>query len=271
MQTSFPSSRMLRLMLASMVIVLAIGAGPSSIIASSEPPASGFDYMRVGQPALVNPRQWVLQGTKQPNGSCRYTYPNQEREIPENGWVFRSIGINMSNCTKLMEEGSPATQLSPPADPAGGRALSQSLPTTLGSASAAQTMAVTSTRGAWQMVSWLDFISLPTTRDRTQIHWTYNGSSVLSGNAEGWWWHDNLGWTLIFNELTQRFEADGAFRGQTRATFRNTFVCSNPPTYTYYLFNRVYGHKNGTATISQSSQTYDDCLPLHVDVTTGYN
>ena len=76
---------------------------------------------------------------------------------------------------------------------------------------------------------------------------------------------------LIFSEVTQRFEPDGAFRGQTRSTFKNSFVCSNPPTYTYYLYNRVYGHKNGTATISQSSQTYDDCLPLHVFILTGYN
>lgn len=133
----------------------------------------------------------------------------------------------------------------------------------------------TSTRGAFQIVSWLDIASLKTSWDLTQIRWTYNGSSVLSGNTEGrWWWLTSTGWTLVANSnvITQRFESDGAFRGQTKATMRNSWFCQPLPTsYTYYFYNRVYGHANGTATISQSSDAVQDCLPLHVDIVTGYN
>ncbi len=123
------------------------------------------------------------------------------------------------------------------------------------------------------MVSWLDIFSLATTRDLTQINWTYNGTSVLSGNTSGWFWHVNTGWSLTFSEITQRFESNGAFRGQTRSTFRNPVFCGalQPVVYTYYYHNRVYGHANGTATIAQSSDTFNDCIPLHVDVTKGYN
>jgi len=53
---------------------------------------------------------------------------------------------------------------------------------------------------------------------------------------------------------------------------KNSWFCQpQPTTWTYYFYVRVYGHANGTATISQSSDTVNDCLPLHVDVVTGYN
>jgi hypothetical protein len=231
--------------------------------------------MRVGSPALVDPKQWVLQGTKRPDGSCQYRYPSKEQEIPENGWVMRSIGVDPSTCAKLMEEGSPAQPLEPSTDPAGGESISKSLPMIFKSTQGTQALVVTSTRGAWQQVHWLDIASLKTTWDRTQIHWTYNGSSVLSGNTEGvWWWLTLTNWQLVpsSNVITQKFETDGAFRGQTTATMKNSWFCVPfPTTFTYYYHNRVWGHKNGTATIAQSSDSVDDCVPLHVDIWTGYN
>lgn len=270
-------SKAVRFVLSAAVLALGIAGSPGVLVAGNQhadPPA--FDYIRAGSPLLVDARQWVLRGVKQSDGSCRYSYPRLEREIPENGWISRSIGINMANCTKLMEEGSPAEPLvlEPMTQPGGeslesGESPDNAIPT------APQPLAASSTRGAWQMVSYLDIFSLTTNRDRTQIYWTYNGSSVLSGNAEGWWWWWTFsGWTLVANsnKTTQKFEADGAFRGQTVAIFRNSQFCApSPTTYTYIYYNRVWGHANGTATIAQSSDTVNDCLPLHVDVTSGYN
>jgi hypothetical protein len=270
-----PVRRFSRLVIVTATITLA-GAPTSATATAAEQPVTGFQYLRVGSPALVDATRWVLQGKKQRDGSCDYQYPSQERELPENGWVLRSIGINTSTCTKLMEEGSPAEPLALSADPAGGTSTSTSLPTLSKSGSDnAQGLAATSTRGAWQLVSWLDIASLKTSWDHTQIYWTYNGTSVLSGNTAGrWWWLDFTGWRLVAgsNVISQRFESDGAFRGQTKATMRNpTFCAPFPTTYTYYYYNRVYGHANGTATISQSSDSVNDCVALHVDIVTAYN
>jgi hypothetical protein len=267
--------RPFRLAMAAAVIALAIGRSPAAIVASTKSAPPEFSYMRVGSPPIVDAKQWVLQGTNLSDGSCQYPYPSIGREIPPGGWVLRSIGINVSKCAMLMEEGAPAEPLSLAEldAAAGGDALNETLPTASKSTDGLQALATTSTRGAWQMVSWLDIVSLPTTRDRTQIHWTYNGSSVLSGNTAGWWWSANTGWILTANTVTQQFEADGAFRGQTTATFKNGVFCGSlqPVVWTYYWYNRVYGHANGTATISQSSDYYNSCLPLHVDILTGYN
>ena len=231
--------------------------------------------IRTNLEPLQDPRTWVLRGKKLEDGSCRYRYDFGEREVPPGGWVIRSIAVDMSNCTKVMEEGSPVTILSPEMILNGAvSATSQSLATLTMAGGGAQTLAASSTRGAWQIVSWLDLASAPTSRTKTQIRWTYNGTAVLSGNASGtWWFLDFTGWRLAFKDLTQKFEADGSFRGQTRATYENGTFCgsSNPMVFTFINHNRVWGHKNGTATIAQSSDTVNDCLPLHVDITTGYN
>jgi hypothetical protein len=40
--------------------------------------------------------------------------------------------------------------------------------------------------------------------------------------------------------------------------------------YTHYYYVRMWGHNNGTATWSQSSDSVGECLPLHFDKITAY-
>lgn len=133
-------------------------------------------------------------------------------------------------------------------------------------------LAVASTKGAWQRVYWADPINLAVNDDVTQINWTYNGSTVSSGSAAGYWhWFTPTGWANITHNVSQGFFS-GAFRGQTTSTFVNFTFCPQPlpDVYTYYYYNRVWGHANGTSTRSQSSDSVDECLPLHVGLQSAY-
>lgn len=223
-------------------------------------------------PELKNPIHWILQGNQIRGGGCSYHYPDVEREIPERGWVLRSIAVDMATCTKVMEEGSPTWPLLADGGDAAvsGTETTQTLEPIFNPRAASPVAAATSTRGAWQTVWWRDILGLPVNRDTTQINWTYDGSTVLSGSTGGYWWYANTGWNLTAHTVTQGFFS-GAFRGQTTATFQNSVFCGSGTTvYTFYYYNRVWGHANGTATIAQTSDSVNECLALHVDIWTGY-
>ncbi|CAN5656557.1 hypothetical protein BH20CHL7_BH20CHL7_12950 [soil metagenome] len=106
------------------------------------------------------------------------------------------------------------------------------------------------------------------TNDATEITWTYNGSSVLSGSTTGSFYRLPT-WTLVLNETTQGFFT-GAFRGQTKSTFKSSACPGLPTVYTHYYYNRVWGHANGTSTRSESSDSVDECVPFFKHVQSAY-
>lgn len=237
---------------------------------SASTAASPFAYDRRASLApLVNPHTWILQGAKLKGGGCQYRLPSQEAVLPPDGWELRSIAIDMAGCRKLMEEGTPTA---PPLVSAGGSS-SKILPKTSSANSrspngSTAALAASTTRSAWQIVVWSDFLGYPVNHDGTEITWTYNGSIVLSGNAAGYWYKLG-GWEILANDVSQGFFS-GAFRRQTTATFRNQGFCFPDTVYTYYYYNRMWGHYNGTATRSQSSDSVNECIALHVTVSSAY-
>lgn len=229
-----------------------------------------FDHFREALPPLRDARTWVLTGKRLANGGCQYRYPTEVTEIPQDGWELRSIAVDTSRCRKLMEEGTP-TVFS--LDLAAGTDSSEVLPgialaETASSDGSIATLAASSTKSAWQIVVWSDVLGYPVNYDGTEITWTYDGSAVSSGNAAGYWYKLG-GWELLAKSVTQGFFS-GAFRGQTTATFRNQGFCFPTTVYTYYYYNRMWGHANGTATRAQSSDSVNECLPLHVTVSSAY-
>ena len=124
-------------------------------------------------------------------------------------------------------------------------------------------VAVASTKGAWQRVIWRDPVGILTTADVTQINWTYNGTTVSGGGTTGAWQLNTASkWQLTAKSLTQLYGPGSSYyRGQSTATFYNDFFCDPfPPVHTYYYYNRMWGHPNGTATRSQSSDSVDECI-----------
>jgi hypothetical protein len=230
----------------------------------------GYDFTRRPDVApLLGAREWVLTGTKLANGACRYRYPDVSAVPPESGWAIRSIGVDMDKCAKLMEEGIPTSL---PETPKGGTLVELG-----GDGLAADTegeqAAVASTRAAWQKVVWSDLINLPVNWDATEIEWTYSGGNVTSGNVSGWVWGSSAThWQIVYAYHEQFLHAQGDFfRGNTWSKFKNDWFCWPLPTvYTYYYYNKMWGHPDGTATRSQSSDSVDECLILHFDAYSAY-
>jgi hypothetical protein len=246
--------------LAFAVALVVLGSVPSNVFA-----ASGYKFVGWRElPPLQNSERWVLQGKKLPSGACRYSYESDVEELPESGWEIRSIAIDMEHCAKVMEEGVPTFTRRPVLD---------GQTETLASAEGGGFAALASTRGAWQQVTWYDIIGLWLTYDATQIHWTYNGSTVWAGSVD--WhmgWRTGTGWKNIFVAKSGSYGSGNSFyKGETWSSFKNDVFCWPFPTvYTYYYFNRMWGYADGHATRTQSSDSVDECLPFHMDIVSEY-
>ena len=171
----------------------------------------------------------------------------------------------MDHCAKLMEEGTPTARPETPS------------PTLFSSTGDGVVAADTSGYSAWQQVVWKDDLPWPFTQtltyDVTQIGWTSNGSTVTSGITSIWLYEDGYtGWRLDSYNRTGTLAADHSFcKGNTTSTFHNGQFCWPLPTvYTYYYYNRMWGFADGHATRSQSTDSVDECLPLHVDIYSAY-
>jgi hypothetical protein len=131
----------------------------------------------------------------------------------------------------------------------------------------------TSTRAAYQRVVWYDFINLWLTYDVTDIEWTYNGETVSSGSVSRYYdKRTETGWQYLSGGKSGSLASDHSYyRGDTWSSFKNSTFCWPLPTvYTYYYYNRVWGHRDGHATRSQSSDSVDECLPFHFQVYSAY-
>jgi hypothetical protein len=244
-----------------------------SVLASAPAGAAptGFDFANRPLDQLSNSRTWILQGQRLANGACRYQYPSDEVTIPVRGWELRSLGIDMATCRKLMEEGTPEGFDANASADAGAVSITQSAEHTQSKSTV--TALAWSNQGAWQRVIYRDVSGVLVNADLTQINWSYNGSSVSSASTTGGWhWNTATRWQLGAHNVTELYGTlNSSYRGQTTATFTNSYFCNPLPTvHTYYWYNRVWGFPNGTSTRSQSSDTVDECLPIHIDIQAAY-
>lgn len=245
--------------------VILLSTSGWSAVSGADP--GSFEYAREAVPPLRDAQTWVLTGRKLANGGCQYRYPiGGETEIPADGWALRVIAVDMSGCRKLMEEGEP-TQL--PADTTGLLSTSEAIG---GSATTSGAAAAASTKGAWLFLGYRDVANLLLTADVTQINWTYNGSTVSGGTATGVWkLFTPTNWHLDSKTLTQLYgPGNSYYRGQTTSTMSNDICPGDQLTYTKYFYNRVWGHPNGTATRSHSTDAVNECLPFFLDIQSAY-
>ena len=86
------------------------------------------------------------------------------------------------------------------------------------------------------------------------------------------WWNTGTRWQMVYAYHEQFLHSQGDFfRGNTWSKFMNDWFCWPLPTVcTYYYYNRMWGHPDGTATRSQSSDSIDECARLHFDVYSAY-
>ncbi len=240
-----------RLSICLVAVLLAMTLAPASAAADE---SGGWSSITLPSLSLSNTKTVVLQGTKQPNGACRYQYVDEPRDIPAAGWARFTIAVDPSTCRKLLEEGTPTDQA---AFRAAAGVQGPSAPTS-------------SRRGAWQSVVFSDIVNLLLTSDTTQIYWTYNGSTVSNGTASGSCQPFLAWWTNDYCYVAGSYPP-GSYLGNTWSKFHSGFCVGLPTTYIYQYYNKVWGHPDGTAAIAQSSDSIDECIILHNTVYSGYN
>ena len=209
----------------------------------------------------MNARYWILAGTRLPDGTCGYDYSQPDATLPATGWELRSLAIDMDQCAKLMEEGTPTTRPDTPAS-------------TLSSPSMNDVASPNLTGYyAWQQVMWRDVLNIVLTYDVTQIGWTSDGSHVTSGVPAIFLYEDDdTQWRLDGYQIKHTLASDhSTFMGNTISQFHNSYFCFPMPTvYTFYYYNKMWGFPDGHATRSQSTDTISECAPLHVDIYSAY-
>ncbi len=118
----------------------------------------------------------------------------------------------------------------------------------------------------------MDPANIKVNQDVTQVHWSYNGSTVSSAYANGYFnWFTFTQWSKISSSLTAAYQSGNtSILGTTTSDHKSTFCVPLPTTYTHYYYVRMWGHANGTAPWSQSSDSVDECFPFHWDKITAY-
>lgn len=125
---------------------------------------------------------------------------------------------------------------------------------------------------AYIRIFWMDPANIKVNQDVTQVHWSYNGSTVSSAYANGYFnWFTFTQWSKISSSLTAAYQSGNtSILGTTTSDHKSTFCVPLPTTYTHYYYVRMWGHANGTAPWSQSSDSVDECFPFHWDKITAY-
>jgi hypothetical protein len=248
------------------VVIFVLTAGtlvPAAQVRAEEPTYTFIDW-RTDLAPLTNAKTWVLVGQPIPGG-CSYSYPAGPEVIPDGGWELRSIALDPSECAKLMEEGTPTTLVQLTADK-GTTSLNSG-------AEEALALAPTSSQSAWEQVVWRDIVGLWLNYDVSQVDWSYNGSIVTSGSTHGHWGYRwGSGWSIdSYGNYSTWGSGSSYLRSESWSNFSNSIFCWPLPTvYTHYYYNRVWGFPDGHATRSQSSASFNECLPFHFDVYTAY-
>ncbi len=265
------SSRPLGIAAIAVAMILATSAQWASASAS-QPITAGFTNFRSGLAPLLNARTWILEGTKLANGACRYKNVNDESVVPPGGWEERTIALDPDGCRKLIEAGTP-TDLSP----GGGKGDAQASASVAADPSEAGRAGVqplaSGTKTAYIRIFWMDPANIKVNQDVTQVHWSYNGSTVSGAYANGYWsWFEPTHWAQYGSSLTAAYQSGNtSIKGTTTSDFFNSWFCRPLPiVYTHYYYVRMWGHKDGTATWSQSSDSIDECFPFHWDKLTAY-
>lgn len=132
--------------------------------------------------------------------------------------------------------------------------------------------ATTSTRKAWQKIMYRDVVGFTLTYDTTQITWNYNGSCSQGGSVQTYFygWTANY-WFKYSSSWYVRTNTCALYEGSTSSDWYNNNVCKPfPVVWTYYYYNRVGGHPNGTATVGWSYDSINECFPIFDYRSTGY-
>lgn len=213
-----------------------------------------FVFQNVTPAPLADSSTFIVHGRKTAAGDCIYAYP--QTRIPMNvaRWEVRDLGIDLTNCTKLVEEGIPSV-----ASP--GTAATAIL-ATVGPSSLLAPLTASSVASGYTSAWIEDVAGIHVTQDTTYISWSYSGTCVSGGSASGQWSWDSL-FTLVSNGGTSSYNGCYYFLGDTWSTMKTiSLPCPWTTVWTYYNHVRTFGWKDGSVTANRDDSFNTNGCPL---------
>jgi hypothetical protein len=212
----------------------------------------------------------VIEG-RRVKGGCEYPAETETVELdPGESWEVRDIAVDMANCRKIRESGTPTEIVGPDVTDASisealatRRSPREPLATNDASAGSAMATAATGFRYVVHRTWWSDAAGITLNYDETRSSWIWNvGGCVIDGNSSGdWGWFAASGWTIVsYSGYANRTCA--RYFAHTESHFRNTAFCGGVSVDTYYYKVDNFGYNTGGFAGSRSSDTLRECLPV---------
>lgn len=239
-----------------LAILIAVASSSTQPVAAI---GDGFEFQTRERAPLQDSRTYIVHGSKI-EGGCAYQYPRTVTPRGHVAWEVRTVGVDMKQCRKLMQEGVP-TDLSSPAGDSREVQVFGSTSRTGRAPGQARPLAATL---SGHTESWFeDCCGILLNKDRTEVTWSFNGECATGGSTSGFWeWNSGSGWRLISNGGSNNTYCL-YHRGDTWSEFRNGLFCSPLTVYTYYWHVIFNGYYDGTWSGYVDHDTAYECLPVY--------
>jgi hypothetical protein len=244
------------------------GGAPAKTPSSAGGSAGGsavVSYKNRGE--LANASRATIKGTPDGLGGCRFAFPKLTRPNGAPPVEARQVSTDFSNCTTVVETGTPT---SVPADRADGATSAGTASRDHPRAVAKRTLqsraraALTDTHH--YRVTWYDIIGLSVNWVQSNITATISGTCVTSASGS-WnsWWLTATGWGShpVYSYINAPQCANRSVRTTTK--FSNGAFCWPGTVWVYY--NNVYVFRSYAAFSGWVDSTFEQnvfaCPPLH--------
>lgn len=243
-------------------VPLAGGAAVDNPGIASRPDVVSFANPR----ELANPTKATIKGSPDGFGGCRFTFPKLTRPNGAPPVEARQVSTDYSNCTTVVETGTPTSAPGDSPEGATGAGPASSSPRAVGKRTLQSRSRAALTDTHHYRVTWYDIVGLTVNWVQSNITATISGTCVTSASGS-WnsWWLSGTGWGShpTYSYINASQCANRAVRTTTK--FSNGLFCWPGTVWVYY--NNVYVFRSYAAfsgwVDSTSTQNVFACPPLH--------
>jgi len=198
---------------------------------------------------------FTLQGRSTATG-CDYSYPDVTMPVDVQRWQVRDIGVDITTCTKLVEEGVPTASDDAITDTIVTARIGGSAPASLAPASLAIV-----THSGYAGARFENIYGQTLTKDTTYVTWGISSGCVTSGSTYGEWTWNSVYYSLVSYGGSESRTCAREL-GETYSTYRNNI--SGCRSYFYWV--QALGKSDGS--IGGNRGDASECAPVweHFDV-----
>jgi|GEM_PF-4635138 len=224
------------------------------------------------QDALLDSWLLTMKGRSLVDGGCEFSFPVLTLGPDENAVQARQVSTDYTDCTTVIEIGTPLGEAPVPEADSDGKSESVEVVPEGGvdlvpnGALRRQWAPATSSASAYYRVWWSDVINLKVHETKTNISWSYDGSCVTSASGSlNTYWLTASGWTKNYSGS---WVTTGCSSRKVYAVtiFKNGAFCWPGDVFSYYNNVTVQGtYNNGlSGWVDSTYSTYPiGCPHLH--------